>query len=82
VDLVALAPGLLRLIDREQIAELERTLGARVPGGWTEAIPASLTAPSPPRRGSRPAGRASGTLRFQLAELAGLSSAAVVVEER
>jgi RimJ/RimL family protein N-acetyltransferase len=42
LDLVTLPAGLLRLIEDGQIAELERSLGARVPDGWTEAIPASL----------------------------------------
>jgi ribosomal-protein-alanine N-acetyltransferase len=42
MDLVTLPPGLLRLIERGQIGELESTLGAHVPDGWADAIPASL----------------------------------------
>jgi hypothetical protein len=42
MELVTLPPGLLRLIESGQIVELERELGARVPGGWTEGVPASL----------------------------------------
>ena len=42
LDLVPLRPGLLRLVERGRIAELERELGARVPAGWCEAIPARM----------------------------------------
>jgi RimJ/RimL family protein N-acetyltransferase len=42
MDLVPLPPDLLRLIERGQTAELEDRLGARVPAGWEEGIPASL----------------------------------------
>jgi RimJ/RimL family protein N-acetyltransferase len=42
LDLVTLPPGLLRLIERGEIAELEGELAARVPDGWTEGVPASL----------------------------------------
>jgi ribosomal-protein-alanine N-acetyltransferase len=42
LDLVTLPAELLRLIEGGRIAELESTLGAQVPGGWTEGIPASL----------------------------------------
>jgi ribosomal-protein-alanine N-acetyltransferase len=42
MELVTLPPGLLRLIEAGEIAELESPLGARIPAGWAEAIPASV----------------------------------------
>jgi ribosomal-protein-alanine N-acetyltransferase len=42
MDLVPLPADLLRLIERGQTAELEDRLGARVPAGWDEGVPASL----------------------------------------
>jgi [ribosomal protein S5]-alanine N-acetyltransferase len=42
LDLVPLPPGLLRAVDRGQLAEVERELAAEVPAGWREAIPARL----------------------------------------
>jgi ribosomal-protein-alanine N-acetyltransferase len=42
MDLVPLPADLLRLIERGQLAELEGRLGARVPSGWTDGVPASL----------------------------------------
>jgi RimJ/RimL family protein N-acetyltransferase len=42
MDLVLLPADLLRLIERGQLAELEGRLGAHVPSGWTDGVPASL----------------------------------------
>ena len=42
LELVPLRPGLLRLVQCAEMAELERELGARVPAGWCEVIPARL----------------------------------------
>jgi hypothetical protein len=42
MDLTPLPPDLLRLIERGQIAALEDRLGARVPAGWADGVPASL----------------------------------------
>jgi ribosomal-protein-alanine N-acetyltransferase len=42
LDLVPLPPELLRLVDRGQMAEVERELEAQVPTDWRQTIPARL----------------------------------------
>jgi [ribosomal protein S5]-alanine N-acetyltransferase len=42
LDLVALEPHVLELIERDDAAAVERELSARVPAGWTQTIPARL----------------------------------------
>jgi ribosomal-protein-alanine N-acetyltransferase len=42
LDLVPLGPGVLRLVDRGEVAELQRELGVQVPAGWTQTISARL----------------------------------------
>jgi [ribosomal protein S5]-alanine N-acetyltransferase len=42
LDLVPLRPRVLQLIDRGQMAEVERELGAEVPAAWRQTIPARL----------------------------------------
>jgi ribosomal-protein-alanine N-acetyltransferase len=40
LDLVALEPAILALIERDDVAAVERELSLRVPAGWTQTIPA------------------------------------------
>ncbi len=40
MDLVALEPAILALIERDDVAAVERELSVRVPAGWTQTIPA------------------------------------------
>jgi RimJ/RimL family protein N-acetyltransferase len=42
LDLVPLTPELLRLIDRGDIAAVAHELGAAIPDGWEEGVPAGL----------------------------------------
>ena len=42
LDLVALEPAILALIERDDVAAVERELSMRVPAGWTQTIPARL----------------------------------------
>jgi [ribosomal protein S5]-alanine N-acetyltransferase len=42
LELVPLPPDLLRLIDSGDIAAVARELGAVIPNGWAEAVPARL----------------------------------------
>ena len=42
LDLIPLEPPILRWIESGDVAAVERAIGARVPAGWTETIPARL----------------------------------------
>jgi hypothetical protein len=60
LDLVALEPAILALIERDDVAAVERELSLRVPAGWTQTIPSRLRLeqlvadPSAPRGWSAP----------------------------
>ena len=42
-DLVALEPAILALIERDDVAAVERELSVRVPAGWTRSCAVSIT---------------------------------------